>query len=114
MLGRPVIAAILGTALALQAAAGQWDGIYTGTAGDWEVKLVVDGAKGEVTLVCPQWDPRGFEPAVVAVSSDGRVSGFWGGNALNRKRMVGGDLPQFAVADVSTRCRGGSGILTKR
>ena len=97
-------------AFATPAAAGQWDGTWTGTAGDWVIKLVVIGERGDLRIVC-NGNSFGQFDFTIPVKEDGGISSWIGGDRLGR-RLVSGSLPQLNFPNGGS-CGGGDVTLSR-
>lgn len=108
MLARSLALAV--AAFATPASAGQWDGTWTGSAGDWAVKLVVKGTQGRLLASCEGAD-TGSIFGEVSIDPDGSFRAFISGGRMVA-REVKGTLPKLSVSDLGI-CRGGAGALTR-
>lgn len=105
-----VLAVVVNSAIA-----GQWDGTWKGTAGDWEVTLVVSGDKANLRMLCPKMGKQPYdESSTISVADGGALQGWYGGGALTRRRVIGGTLPKLAVSEVQANCVGGTATLTRQ
>lgn len=107
MLVRSLFLAVA-VAVATPATAGQWDGTWTGTAGNWNVNIVVKGAQGRIRATCEGAD-TGAIFGEVLINPDGSFRAFVSGGRMVA-REVKGILPALSVSDLGI-CRGGAAVL---
>jgi len=87
-------------------AQGNFDGTWSGSAGQWGIKLTVAGAKGRMTLSCGGNDFL----ADIPVSADGAIDSYVTTGA--GRRQITGKLPALNIPPGGS-CGGGATTLTK-
>lgn len=92
------------------AAAGNFDGKWTGTIGSWKVSLDVSGAKGKLVLVSCNGGTSEF---TVDVTSEGKIDA-WLKDLGTSRRHIEGQLPNFMIPPSGGRCSGGTGALIRQ
>lgn len=86
---------------------GQFDGTWTGQAGDWKIRLQVAGLKGQIALTCTTIVHR-FD---IPVAADGTIV-VWLSSATFGRRQVAGKLPHLIIPTGGT-CKGGPTNLSR-
>jgi hypothetical protein len=87
---------------------GKFDGTWSGTAGLWQIKLVVTGQKGRAAFTCAN-QTHAFD---IPVGPDGAIDAWVGGGTVFVRRQVKGMLPTFSIPTGGT-CPGGQTTLTR-
>jgi hypothetical protein len=105
-----LLAVALG-ALPKVSSAGNFDGMWAGSLGHWNVQVAVAGSTAEVTLRC---DINDGQPRTVAVpiEQNGTFT-LWVGQEMNMaRRKISAALPSFTI-DPGGNCRGGTARLNR-
>lgn len=99
---------VVAFAYAFQAQAQQYDGVWTGIAGQWAVKLTVTGTKGRLGLTCG--GSNDFS-ADIPVAADGSINSYV--TTGQGRRQITGKLPDFNIPPGGS-CGGGKAALVKK
>ena len=89
------------------AQAGKFDGVWTGQAGDWKIRLQVAGKRGQIALTCTTIVHR-FE---IPVAEDGTIDSWLSSETFGR-RQVAGKLPSLIIP-TGGACKGGPTNLAR-
>ncbi|MGE0422305.1 MAG: hypothetical protein AB7O88_08575 [Reyranellaceae bacterium] len=81
-------------------AQGRFDGVWTGQAGEWKIRLQVAGKRGQLTLTCTT--VHRFD---IPVGEDGTIDS-WLSSQTFERRQIAGRLPSLIVPTAG-RCKGG-------
>jgi hypothetical protein len=87
-------------------AQGKFDGVWTGQAGDWKIRLQVAGKRGQIALTCTTIVHR-FD---IPVAEDGTIDSWLSSDQFSR-RQVAGRLPSLIIPTTGS-CKGGPTNLT--
>lgn len=109
---RILAAAVSALAGAASAHAESLDGTWTGGVGLWTIKLVVNGARADLTLDCPGGNGSGPYRWTVPITSDGRIDEWLKAPGLSRRRYTG-QLPHLFISNELSSCGGGNATLHK-
>lgn len=93
--------------IAFPALAQQYDGVWTGQAGQWALKLTVKGTSGRLDLAC------GSNAFVVdiPVAADGSINSYV--TTGSGRRQITGKLPAIVVPPGGS-CGGGDATMVKK
>lgn len=90
------------------AAPASLDGVYTGQAGQWDLKLTVKGNKGDLTMSCS----NGYFPGLsIKVGTDGTVDEYV--TTGNGRRRLTGNVNNIIVVPPGGSCGGGTATMRK-
>ncbi|SKA40438.1 hypothetical protein SAMN02745126_06354 [Enhydrobacter aerosaccus] len=107
------LAALAIVAAPIAAHAGEFDGKWKGSAGSWQVELLVQGANATLTLQCNgsfgNTAPFTFD---VPVAANGHFDAWVGGAGTFVRRNVTGNLPTFQIPP-GGECGGGTVTLQR-
>lgn len=103
----PAAALLVGLLPGVASAQGNFDGTWTGQAGDWKIRLVVKGQKGLIALTCTTIEHR-FD---IPVAADGVINSWLSSQTFGR-RQVAGKLPHLIIPTGGS-CKGGSTNLSR-
>jgi hypothetical protein len=106
MLRKLAVISVIALLLSGTARAQQFDGVWTGQAGQWSIKLTVAGAKGKLALSCG----NDFS-ADIPVSADGSIDSYV--STGQGRRQITGKLPKLVIPPGGS-CGGGSTDLKKQ
>ena len=95
-----LLALLLLLAPAAASAQGAFDGVWTGQAGDWKIRLQVNGKRGHIVLTCTT--VHRFD---IPVGADGTINS-WLSSQTFARRQIAGRLPSLIIPSTG-RCRGG-------
>lgn len=102
-----LLSLLLPGAASAQPKAGQFDGTWTGQAGDWKIRLVIKGTKGQIALTCTTIEHR-FD---IPVAADGVIDSWLSSQTFGR-RQVAGKLPHLIIP-TGGACKGGPTNLSR-
>lgn len=88
-------------------AQGKFDGVWTGQAGDWKIRLQISGKRGQIALTCTTLVHR-FD---IPVSEDGVIESWLSSEQFGR-RQVAGKLPHLIIPSGGS-CKGGPTNLAR-
>lgn len=89
------------------AQAGRFDGVWTGQAGDWKIRLQIAGKRGQIALTCTNYVHRFDLP----VADDGTIDSWLSSEKFDR-RQVAGRLPHLIIPTAGG-CKGGPTNLVR-
>jgi hypothetical protein len=104
---RTLLIALLVLLPCVASAQGRFDGVWTGQAGDWKIRLQISGKRGQIALTCTTIVHR-FD---IPVSEDGIVDSWLSSDKFGR-RQVAGKLPHLIIPS-SVNCKGGPTNLSR-
>lgn len=89
------------------AQAGKFDGVWSGQAGDWKIRLQIAGKRGQIALTCTTIVHR-FD---IPVAEDGTIDSWLSSDQFGR-RQVAGRLPHLIIPTGGS-CKGGPTNLSR-
>jgi hypothetical protein len=84
------------------------NGTYVGQAGQWNLKLTVNGSRGDLAMTCPSGD---FPGLAVKVGADGKVDDYV--KTGNGRRKVTGYVNGTLNVEPGGTCGGGTATMRK-
>lgn len=87
--------------------AGKFDGVWSGQAGDWKIRLQIAGKRGQIALTCTTIVHR-FD---IPVAEDGTIDSWLSSETFGR-RQVAGKLPHLIIPTGGS-CKGGPTNLSR-
>ena len=88
-------------------AQGKFDGVWTGQAGDWKIRLQVAGKRGQIALTCTTITHR-FD---IPINEDGIIEAWLSSEQFGR-RQIAGKLPSLVIPTGGS-CKGGPTNLSR-
>jgi len=104
---RNLLAGVVAFAFAFEAQAQQFDGTWTGQAGQWNVTLAVSGTKARLTLSCGGTD--GISD--FTLGQGGSVNTYV--TTGSGRRQITGTLPSIQIPPGGS-CGGGTATMVKK
>ena len=100
---------VVALAFACSANAQQFDGTWTGTAGQWALTLTVTGTKARLEMACS--GTQGMSD--FAIGPDGAVNTYISFNVAGSRRQITGTVQALQVPS-GGGCGGGTATMTKK